>query len=74
MVLSSPTRTSALYAIVFASDLLLMSGLIVLALQHVIVEQNILAKLHMGPRLPNPARSLAAPQTSINGVSLADLT
>jgi hypothetical protein len=58
MLLSTPTRTSAFYAIVFASDLLLMTGLIVLALQQVIVEQNVLAKLDKGTRMPNPARPL----------------
>jgi hypothetical protein len=45
-----------------------------LASQHLIVEQNMLAKLDMGARSPNPARPLAERQTSIDGVSLADLT
>lgn len=58
ILLSTPTRTSAFYALVFASDLLLMTGLIVLTLQQVIVEQNVLAKLDKGTRLPNPVRPL----------------
>ncbi|RFU45051.1 hypothetical protein [Paraburkholderia sp. DHOC27] len=65
MLLSSPTRTSALYAMVFASDLLLMTGLIVLALQQMIVEQNILAKLDKGAaRYPNPARPVMRPDSA----------
>jgi hypothetical protein len=59
IILGSPTRTGGFYALVFASDLLLMTGLIVLALQQVIVEQNVLAKLDKGARLPNPGRPLA---------------
>jgi hypothetical protein len=40
-----PRTTSALYAVVFAGDLLLTLGLIVLALHHLIVERDMLATL-----------------------------
>jgi hypothetical protein len=48
LLLGSPQTTSAMYVVVFAGDLLLSIGLIVLALQHVITEQGMLANLDKG--------------------------
>lgn len=45
LLLGNPQRTSALYAVVFAGDLLLASGLIVLAFKLQVVEMNMLATL-----------------------------
>ncbi|MEW6341098.1 MAG: hypothetical protein AB1704_10515 [Pseudomonadota bacterium] len=45
LLLGNPQTTSAVYAVVFAGDLLLIIGLIVLALQYLIVEQGMLANL-----------------------------
>jgi hypothetical protein len=55
LLLGNPQTTSAVYAVVFAGDLLLIIGLIVLALQHLIAEQGMLAHLDRGAsRRPNP--------------------
>ncbi|WP_341316168.1 hypothetical protein WN982_32715 [Paraburkholderia sp. IMGN_8] len=48
LLLGNPHTTSSLYAVVCAGDLLLTVGLIVLALQHLIVERNMLATLDQG--------------------------
>ncbi|SDI41945.1 hypothetical protein [Paraburkholderia phenazinium] len=45
LLLGNPQTTSAVYAVVFFGDLLLIIGLIVLALQHLIAEQGMLANL-----------------------------
>ncbi|WP_232624445.1 hypothetical protein [Paraburkholderia ginsengisoli] len=45
LLLGNPQTTSALYAVVFAGDLLLASGLIVLAFKLVTVERDMLATL-----------------------------
>ncbi|WP_454828204.1 hypothetical protein [Paraburkholderia xenovorans] len=45
LLLGNPRHTSALYAVVFAGDLLLASGLIVLAFKLQMVEMNMLATL-----------------------------
>jgi hypothetical protein len=69
LLLGSPQTTSAVYAVVFAGDLLLIIGLIVLALQHLIAEQGMLANLDKGAsQRPNPLnhalRSDLPPQRS----------
>jgi hypothetical protein len=48
LLLGNPQTTSALYAVVFAGDLLLASGLIVLAFKLQIVERDMLATLERG--------------------------
>ncbi|MFM0738124.1 hypothetical protein PQQ51_12850 [Paraburkholderia xenovorans] len=48
LLLGNPQHTSALYAVVFAGDLLLASGLIVLAFQLLITERDMLATLDRG--------------------------
>jgi len=48
LLYGNPRTTSALYAVVFAGDLLLTIGLIVLALHHLIVERDMLATLDRG--------------------------
>ncbi|HZZ05510.1 MAG TPA: hypothetical protein VFE81_21775, partial [Paraburkholderia sp.] len=48
LLYGNPRTTSALYAVVFAGDLLLAVGLIVLALHHLIVERDMLATLDRG--------------------------
>lgn len=48
LLLGNPQHTSALYAVVFAGDLLLASGLIVLAFKLQMVEMNMLATLERG--------------------------
>jgi hypothetical protein len=48
LLYGNPRTTSALYAVVFAGDLLLTTGLIVLALHHLIVERDMLATLDRG--------------------------
>lgn len=48
LLLGNPQTTSAVYAVVFAGDLLLIIGLIVLALQHLLAEQGMLAHLDKG--------------------------
>lgn len=48
LLLGNPQTTSALYAVVFASDLLLASGLIVLAFKLLTVERDMLATLDRG--------------------------
>jgi hypothetical protein len=58
-----------MYVVVFACDLLLSIGLIVLALEHVITEQGMLANLDKGAsQRPNPLnhalRSDLPPQRS----------
>ena len=59
LMLGNPQTTSAVYAVVFAGDLLLVIGLIVLALQHLLAEQGMLANLDKGaaqrPGLLSPA-------------------
>ena len=57
-----------MYVVVFACDLLLSIGLIVLALEHVITEQGMLANLDKGaaqrPGLLNPALRPEGPNLS----------
>jgi hypothetical protein len=48
LLLGNPQSTSALYAVVFAGDLMLASGLIVLAFKLLIVERDMLATLERG--------------------------
>lgn len=48
LLLGNPQSTSAVYAVVFAGDLMLASGLIVLALKLQIVERDMLATLERG--------------------------
>lgn len=48
MLLGNPQHTTALYAVVFAGDLLLASGLIVLAFKLQMVEMKMLATLERG--------------------------
>jgi hypothetical protein len=48
LLLGNPQTTSAVYGVVFAGDLLLIIGLIVLALQHLLAEQGMLAHLDRG--------------------------
>lgn len=48
LLLGNPQTTSALYAVVFAGDLLLAGGLIVLALKLLTVERDMLATLDRG--------------------------
>jgi hypothetical protein len=48
LLYGNPRTTSAVYAVVFAGDLLLTIGLIVLALHHLIVERDMLATLDRG--------------------------
>ena len=48
LMLGNPQSTSAVYAVVFAGDLLLVIGLIMLALQHLLAEQRMLANLDKG--------------------------
>ena len=48
LLLGNPQSTSALYAVVFAGDLLLASGLIVLAFKLLTVERDMLATLDRG--------------------------
>ena len=48
LLYGNPRSTSVLYAVVFAGDLLLTIGLIVLALHHLIVERDMLATLDRG--------------------------
>lgn len=48
LLLGNPQYTSALYAVVFAGDLLLASGLMVLAFKLQMVEMNMLATLERG--------------------------
>jgi hypothetical protein len=56
------------YAVVFAGDLLLVIGLIMLALQQVLAEQRMLANLDKGaaqrPGLLNPALRPEGPNLS----------
>lgn len=66
LLLSDAPTTSPLYAIVFAADLLLVICLMMMALQHLFVEQGILSHLDKGAaRRSNPGRS--APGTE-NGI------
>jgi hypothetical protein len=81
IMVGNPQSTSAVYAVVFAGDLLLIIGLIVLALQHVIVEQDILATLDRGTtQRANPARATIPcepseqPAPVVQRATLADLT
>lgn len=67
LLLGNPQTTSAVYGVVFAGDLLLIIGLIVLALQHLLAEQGMLAHLDKGaaqrPNSLNPApRGELAPE------------
>lgn len=48
LLLSDTQTTSAVYAVVFAGDLLLTTGLIVMALQILMVERDMLARLDKG--------------------------
>jgi hypothetical protein len=68
LILGNPQSTSAVYAVVFAGDLLLVIGLIMLALQQVLAEQRMLANLDKGaaqrPGLLNPALRPEAPNLS----------
>jgi hypothetical protein len=48
LLYGDPRTTSALYAVVFAGDLLMTIGLIVLALHYLIVERDMLATLDRG--------------------------
>jgi hypothetical protein len=69
LLLGNPQTTSSVYAVVFAGDLLLIIGLIVLALQHLLAEQGMLANLDKGAlQRPNPLnpglRSDPPPQRS----------
>ncbi|WP_205999309.1 hypothetical protein [Paraburkholderia sp. Ac-20342] len=56
LVLANPRTTSALYAFVFAGDLLLASGLIVLAFKLLSVERNMLATLDRSASAHRAAR------------------
>jgi hypothetical protein len=68
LILGNPQSTSAVYAVVFAGDLLLVIGLIMLALQQVLAEQRMLANLDKGaaqrPGLLNPALRPEGPNLS----------
>jgi hypothetical protein len=72
LILGNPQSTSAVYAIVFAGDLLLVIGLIMLALQHLLAEQRMLANLDKGaaqrPALLNPALRPGGPAFSESAV------
>lgn len=75
LLLGNPQNTSAVYAVVFAGDLLLTTGLIVLALQIVMVERDMLARLDKGalqrindPRPPK--RDALGNDTSVQRSSL----
>lgn len=48
LLIGSPASASALYAVAFASDVLLVAGLIVLAMQQVIAEEALHARLDKG--------------------------
>jgi hypothetical protein len=48
LLTGDPRTTSSVYAVVFAGDLLLTIGLIVLALQHLMIERDMLAALDRG--------------------------
>jgi len=65
LLFGNPQSTSAVYAVVFAGDLMLASGLIVLALKLQIVERDMLARLDRGAlqRLA-PSRKTRAEQAS----------
>ena len=70
LLLGNPATTSAMYAVVFAGDLLLIIGLIVLALQHVITEQGMLANLDKGAsQRPSPLTPTAVPGHPSHGRS-----
>jgi hypothetical protein len=77
LLLGNPQTTSAVYAVVFAGDLLLVIGLIVLALQHLIAEQGMLANLDKGaaqrPNPLNPALRSDPPRESRELPDLPDL-
>jgi hypothetical protein len=68
LILGNPQSTSAVYAVVFAGDLLLVIGLIMLALQQVLAEQRMLANLDKGaaqrPGLLNPTLRPEGPNLS----------
>lgn len=86
ILLGNPQTTSAVYAVVFAGDLLLIIGLIVLALQYQLAEQGMLANLDreaaQRPAPLNPALRNDAPERSglpeqsapLSRASLPDLT
>ena len=48
LLLGNPQQTSAVYAVVFAGDLLLASGLLVLAFKKLSVERDMLATIDRG--------------------------